>query len=45
MKIKNIKEEVTKDMENLRERSSRNTKHSRRKLQQTRMTGNTESQN
>jgi hypothetical protein len=37
MKIKNIKEEVTQDMENLKKReSNRNTKHSGRPLQQTR---------
>jgi hypothetical protein len=33
MKIKNIKEEMNKDMENLRKKeSNRNTKHSRRPL-------------
>jgi hypothetical protein len=40
MKIKNIKEEVTKDMENLRKKeSNRNTKHIGRPLQQTRTNG------
>jgi hypothetical protein len=40
MKMKNIKEEVTQDMKNLRkEESNRNTKHSGRLLQQTRTSG------
>jgi hypothetical protein len=40
MKIDNIKEEVSPDMENLRiKESKRNTKHSRRPLQQTRASG------
>jgi hypothetical protein len=40
MKIENIKEKVTHDMENLRkEESNRNTKHSRRPLQKTRTNG------
>jgi hypothetical protein len=39
MKIKNIKEEVTKDMENLRKKTNRNTKHNGKPLQQTRTSG------
>jgi gas vesicle protein len=40
LKIKNIKEEVTQDMDNLRKKeSNRNTKHSGRPLQQTRTSG------
>jgi hypothetical protein len=40
-KIENIKEEVTHDMENLskKKESNRNTKHSRKLLQQTRTSG------
>jgi hypothetical protein len=37
MKIDNIKEEVTHDMENLRKKWNRNTKHNGRLLQQTRI--------
>jgi hypothetical protein len=41
MKIENIKEEVTHDMENLRKKeSNRNTKHSGKPLQQTRTSRN-----
>jgi hypothetical protein len=36
MKIINIKEEVTHDMENFRKKNQTNTKHSGRPLQQTR---------
>jgi hypothetical protein len=37
LKIDNIKEEVTHDMENLRKKKETNTKHSGRPLQQTRI--------
>jgi hypothetical protein len=39
MKIKNIKEEVTQDMENLIKENQTETKHSGRPLQQTRTSG------
>jgi hypothetical protein len=39
MKIDNIKEEVTRDMENLRKKNETNTKHNGRPLQQTRTSG------
>jgi hypothetical protein len=40
MKIKNIKEKMTKDMENLRKKeSNRNIKHSGKLHQQTRTSG------